>query len=225
MRLAVIVVLALVAAPALATYYVAGSMNGWDAGSAVYAMTETAPGSGVFAITLDATGRQEFKITQGDWSWNWPQSGNSWYQNAAGTITISYDSNTYADGWVTDSQRIGLSEQPGQWTAVGDWQGWDNASAATAMVEVAPGSGIYKYAQTFVPGWYQYKAVNTGAWDAIGADARSINADTYWFEATAASNYVEMYVNAFAGTIRVDITPEPASLLSLGLLALVLRRR
>ena len=215
-ELLIVLAIAVMAAPAAGDYYIAGDFNGWNPSG--NAMTDM--GGGIWSATLQLgpNERHEFKVTIGDWSENWPWSGNSWfYTDAAGVVTITYDTNTYADGWVKDSKRIGVNVDPGTWTAVGDWQGWNNANPATAMA--ASGGGIYEYEQALAPGWYQYKAVKTGSWDAIGADARSVNADTLWFEATADKPLAHFFVNAVNGTIKVETTaiPEPSSLLALAM--------
>lgn len=139
----IIAVSAALVLPALAqsgTYYVAGDFNGWNAAGNV--MTQISPG--IWQATLNmSTGRHEFKITEGDWSWNIPGTGNSWlYTDGSGNVTVTYDVNTYADGWSSTSGRIGVNVDPGTWTAVGDWQGWNNANPATAMT--ALGGGIYE---------------------------------------------------------------------------------
>ncbi len=93
----------------------------------------------------------------------------------------------------------------------------------------AQGVGIYKYQQTLAPGSYYWKAVNTGTWDAIGADFRSINADNQGFEVTAASPTAIFTLDALNGRIGVEVVPEPSSLLALagGLVGIggVIRRR
>ncbi|NIV33271.1 MAG: hypothetical protein GWN58_28640, partial [Anaerolineae bacterium] len=54
---------------------------------------------------------------------------------------------------------------------------WDNADPATVMT--ALGGGAYELVTDIAsPGAYQFKAVETGSWDAIGADGRSVNANT-----------------------------------------------
>ena len=215
--LLVIAALAVIVSPAGADYYVAGDFNGWNASGNVL----TDLGGGIWQASMNmGAGRHEFKITIGDWSQNWPGSGNSWtYTDADGNVTVTFDSNA--------PMAIGVDVDPGAWTAVGDWQGWNNADAATAMA--AQGGGIYKYQQSLAPGWYQWKAVNTGSWDAIGADSRSINADTQWFEVTAANPTAIFTLDALNGRIGVEVVPEPSSLLALagGLLGLggLLRRR
>ena len=197
--------------------YVAGDFNGWNATGNV--MTETSLGSGIWQVTLNmSAGRHEFKVTEGDWSWNVP-GANSWlYTDGSGNVTVTYDSNTYADGWSSASGRIGVSVDPGTWTAVGDWQGWNNANLATAMT--AQGGGIYELQYAIgSAGTYQYKAVDTGSWDAIGSDARSINAGTLGFTTTDANQLVDFYVDALNGTIKADVVsvPEPSTLAICGL--------
>src|ERR1017187_3561176 len=104
---AVAVTVAALAAPP--PYYVAGDFNGWNAAGNL--MTDM--GGGIYqpTITGPTPGRHEFKITEGDWSWNTPTSGNSWlYTDASGNVTITHDSNTYSDGWSSSSGRIRSEE-------------------------------------------------------------------------------------------------------------------
>lgn len=207
-------------------FHVGGSFNGWDPNGPM--MTETFGGSGIYEVSLSgmaASSRQEFKVTDGTWGWTFPGSGNSWFTtDGSGTIRLTYDLNTYADGWVNTTQRIGVSNWVSTWTAVGDFQGWNNANATTAMT--AMGGGIFKYtAAGLANGTYQYKAVNTGTWDAIGGDARGVNADTISFTIDGANPTMELFVNAANGTIRANPVPEPASMAALALGAAALLRR
>src|SRR5512137_535670 len=115
------IVLAIVASMALAvpaqaavpvpgsTLYIAGDFNGWNA--AVHLMTETSPGIWQVNLSLNP-GRHEFKVVDTTlFNPNWmPDGGNSWlYTDGSGHITISYDANTYSDGWRGDGGRLGLS--------------------------------------------------------------------------------------------------------------------
>jgi hypothetical protein len=233
-----IIVAAIVAAVAIASpamaytpTYIAGDFQGWNPASTV--MTETSPGSGIWQISLSgiSAGRHEFKFTDGTWS-NTTPGPNSWMVvDGSGNVTVTFDTTTYADGWSSSVDRIGLSASadPGTWTAVGDWQGWNNANAGTAMTSL--GSGIYELDTTIATaGSYQYKAVDTGSWDAIGSDFRDVNANTLLFTTTDANQEVKFYVNALAGDVKVDVIaiPEPSTLalLGFGLIgALALRRR
>lgn len=217
-------------------YYITGNdpiLGGaslWD--PAANLMTDM--GSGIYQSSfsgLTPGSLYEFKVTQGDWNWSAPGSGNSWFlADGSGDITITYDSNTYADGWSSASGRIGVSTDQGTWTAVGDWQStaWVNNDPTTVMT--AMGGGIYKLEYTIAsPGSYQFKAVDTGTWNAIGADARSVNADNLAFTTTGADQVMDFYVNALNGTIKATVVPEPVSMAFFGFFGLTsllaLRRR
>jgi hypothetical protein len=209
------------AAPAAPSFYLAGDWNGWNATGTL--MTDL--GGGLWQANLTGLpGRHEFKVTGGDWSQNWPGSGNSWLlADPFGNVTVTFNANSFTDGWRGDWGRIGLNVDPGNWTAVGDWQGWNNLGNAMTPV----GGGIYSFQQALAPGWYQWKAVVTGTWDGIGDDFRGVNANTTWFEITAANPVALFEVNAFAGTTRVSVVPEPAitALLLLGLVGVPMYRR
>lgn len=212
------------------SYFIAGDFNGWNA--AGNAMTETSLGSGVWQVTLNmSTGRHEFKVTQGSWGTDVPTTGNSWlYTDGSGNVTLTFDANTHADSWAPAGGRIGVNVDPGAWTAVGDWQGWVNNNVATAMTSI--GGGVYELSYLIgTAGSYSYKAVNTGTWDAIGSDSRSVNANNLGFTTTDANQTVNFYVNALSGAIKVEVmpVPEPSTLALCGLSGLatlfVIRRR
>jgi hypothetical protein len=219
------------AAPAMAQTYPLWVANDttWAPNGNVMA---GAPGGLWSANLVLPVGRHEFKITEGDWNWSVP-GPNSWlYTDGGGNVTVTYDQNVYADGWSPSTGRIGVSVDLGTWTAVGDWQSqvspgnWNNAEPLTAMLSL--GGGVYEYSATLTPGTYQFKAVNTGSWDAIGTDSRNVNAGTLLFTTTVADPQANMYVNALNGTIKVDVIPEPTTLalVGFGLLgALAIRRR
>jgi len=183
--------------------YIAGDFNAWDAMGNV--MTETSSGIWQADLTGLSVGRHEFKITQGDWDWNYP-GPNSWLYTPDGNISITYDLNTYADGWSSTSQRIGLNFDPGSWTAAGDFQGWNNAENNM----VAQGGGIY-LCQVTTPGSWSWKAVVTGSWDSVSWDNRSTGTANWDFTVNAGET-ANLYVDAFAGVARVDVVPEPSAL-------------
>jgi hypothetical protein len=216
------VVLALTVCSAFAQYYIAADFNGWNTTGNL--MTDM--GGGIWKLDLSAVGgRHEFKVTLGDWANSWPGSGNSWFfGDASGNMTITFNANDLQDGWRGNWGRLSTSTDPGTWTAVGDWNNWNNAG--NSMVSL--GGGVYQYQQQLSPGWYQWKAVVSGSWDAIGDDFRGVNANTTWFEVTAENPIAVFEVNAFSGTERVYLAavPEPATLsLATCALALFLRLR
>lgn len=210
----------------IATPFVTGDFQGWN--PSANAMTPL--GGGLWSSTftgLAPNSRHEWKVTDGTWGTTVP-GANSWlFADGSGNITITYDGNTYADGWSASTDRLGLSTDPGAWTAVGDWQGWNNANPGTAMN--ALGGGIYQLSVTLAPGTYQGKAVVSGSWDSISLDTRSINTANWGFTTDAINNTVIFRVDALKGISQVVVTavPEPATfaLAGCGLAGLLLFRR
>ncbi len=194
---------------AAAPYYIAGDFNGWTPNGAL--MAETSAGSGIWQATVQAApGRHEFKITEGDWAWSYP-GPNSWlYAPTSGVVTVTFDVNTYSDGWLGNSQRIGLNADPGSWTVAGDFEGWNNAAANMTAV----GGGIYEYQTVLTPGTHSWKAVVTGSWDSISLDNRSVGTANYDFTVAAGSELCTFWVDAYRGVVKLDMTavPEPSSL-------------
>ena len=211
----------------IATPHIAGDMNGWDHSGV---MTETALGSDIWEISytdLTPNTRLGFKVTDGTWDNSVP-GPNSWlYTDGAGAITITYDGNTYADGWSPNIDRIGLSTDGngGGWTVAGDFQGWNNANPATAMTPM--GGGIYTFATVLVPGTYYGKAVVSGTWDSISWDGRSENTANNEFTTDAVNDTVVFTVDSYAGISKVQVIPEPTSmaLIVVGTLGAVISRR
>ncbi len=237
-KLATVLLIVLLASPAvgqtITTPHVTGTLQSpsqWD--PAADPMVETAPGSLIWELSftgLTPGNREEYKITDGTWGNTLPLPGNSWlYADGAGDVTITYDANTYADGWSPDFDRFGLNTDVGAWTAVGSWQSqvgggdWDNANPFTAM---APqGGGIYMMEAVLTPGNYDWKAVATGSWDAISWDARSVNSANWSFTTDAVNDTARFWVDSFTGTAKLEVVPEPTTLVLLGIGGMVLLRR
>jgi len=203
------------------TPHVVGAYNGWTNPDAGAAMVETASGSDIWTYTisgLTSGEHQEFKVVNGTGAWSpTVPSANSWYDaDASGDVIITYDGNTYSDGWAPSADRIGVNTEPGAWTAVGDSIGWDNANIAATMTPL--GGGIYSFTQLDVAdGTYYGKATTTGSWNAIGADSRSIDAGNIEYTTLGSQNDVIWTVDAYAGTAKIEVIPEPATLGLIGL--------
>ena len=194
-----------------AQYYVAGDFNGWNVTGNV--MTQITAGVWQAALTNLPVGYHKFKITDGT---NWYPLYDLWLDtDPSGNVTVTYNLNTVSDGWYGTVGRVGENVDPGTWTAVGDWQGWNTTNPATAMTSL--GGGIYRLSTNLPPGTYAYQAVITGTltgsltnWYAIGADYRSVGANSLFFtNASAGPVAYDLYVNALAGVITVS-NPPPA---------------
>jgi len=217
--LVVLAVLGLVV-PVNAAYYVAGDFNGWNAAGNV--MTDNMDGTHSVSLSNIGAGRHEFKVTQGDWSWNYP-GPNSWlFTDASGNVTITFNTNTVSDGWNPAQYRIGLNTDPGTWTVAGSFQGWNNANPATAMT--AQGGGVYMLSQTLAAGEHWFKPVVTGSWDSISDDGRNVNTNNMYLNLASAS-VVNIYVDALIGKVKAEVVPEPATMALFAIGSLFLARR
>jgi glycosidase len=195
------------------SWYVRGEFNGWGTDDPMVddgTHGDAATGDGIYTalVTVATAGRYEFQVASEDGSVGHPASGNSWLETTVDgeEVTITFDTNTYDDGWEPTTDIIGVSTEPGTWTAVGDWQDWDTADPATTMP--ALGGGIYELTAAIAsPGPHEYKAVRTGSWDAVGADGRSINANTATFDTVEPDQNVTFLLDALAGRVHVAVEP------------------
>lgn len=145
---------------------------------------------------------QEFKITDGTWDWYYPEQ-NSWCNaDAEGKFTVIFNTHNITDGWKPERNRLSLSVDPGAWTIAGSFNGWNNADPATQMTHI--GGGIYRLSLTLSPGIYDFRPVVTGTWDSFGWEGRSINPAIMSVESTPGFNVINIFINAFAGSVLVD---------------------
>jgi hypothetical protein len=201
--------------------YITGDNFSWDPASTL--MNDLGGGLFDYTITGLAAGQyQQFKVTDGTWDVTAP-SANSWYSaDASGEVAITFNTNVVSDGWLPEQFRVGVSTEPGSWSLVGDFNGWNNNDPAQAMTDLT--GGIYAITQIMPAGNWNLKPVVTGSWDGIGTDSRSIDAWNYNL-VLASPTEVTVSVDAFAGTMKVDVVPEPATMALLGLGALLIRRK
>ena len=233
--LSIAVAVAVLATPAFGQVWIigpatngSGGGGGWDMPADLIALTETDPNSGLYEYSdwdefLFPLG--EFAYNQNDFEWNkFIESGNQWVNIAIGELTtVTFDTNTYDDGWMPEQYRVSTSRPATTWTAVGTFQqflnggsNWINDEPATMMTETSPGSGIYELSFTGIPeGTYEYKAVVTGSWNAIGTDSVSVNANTAFMLVTSEADQITLSVDAVNGLLKYQIDANPVAVADL----------
>jgi glycosidase len=93
---------------------------------------------------------------------------------------------------------------PTSFTAVGDFQGWNNADPNTMLLYM--GNGIYRLAYDITtPGNYIGKITSTGTWRSFGADGRSVNAANVNFSTTTANQTVIFLLDTNLGRIWIGV--------------------
>ncbi|HQE92394.1 MAG TPA: alpha-amylase family glycosyl hydrolase [Anaerolineae bacterium] len=204
------------AAPAAPSRWcVAGSFQGWNnASTPLYddgTHGDVIPEDGIFSLdyTVAAADRYEWKVVKcGDWGTTHPAQ-NAWFNTAAASqkVKFTFDTNDHSGdaGWdLLPAQNIVnvVDTLPISFTAVGDFQGWNNANSATAMTYV--GSGIYYLAYSIAtPGDYNGKVVATGTWDGFGADGRSTDAANIAFTTATVNETVIFLLDTNTGRMLI----------------------
>ena len=193
-----------------ATWCIAGAFNGWNNSSTPLFDDGThgdlLGGDGVFSVdfTIPTAGRNEWKAVKcGDWGVTFPAQ-NSWVVTTTTNQVVKFtlDTNNHA----ADAGLKLLPAQnivnawgdtlPTSFTAVGDFQGWNNSNPATLMVNAGMGYQTLQYAFAS-PGKYIGKITTTGAWDAFGADGRSADAANVNINVAYAGDVVQFFLDSF----------------------------
>jgi glycosidase len=202
----------------IGSWYAAGDFNGWVAdGNQLYddgTNGDLLGGDGVFTadITIPLANRYEFKVTNGTWTESYP-AVNSWLNTTEDNqvVKVSFDTNDHsADAglaMVPTTNIIHAWDSSNSFTAVGDFQEWNNADPNTALGMDGRGLYVLNY-PIATAGPHNFKIVSTGTWDAIGLDNRSVNANNIPFETYTDEDVVWFYLDYRTG--RVGAFPPPA---------------
>lgn len=149
-------------------------------------------------------------VTCGDWSTTYPPGNNSFFwANLGDTVKFTHDTNSYGDG-AYPAQNIhnitGDIVPAAGFTAVGDWQGWNNSDPATALTDM--GGGIWEYTATIaVPAGYIGKVSITGhpSWHGFDANGRHLGTpDNISFTTTTPNEDVLFHLNLNTGRLRIQ---------------------
>ncbi len=200
------------------TFYAPGESNGWDTSTLMADQLDGTYHYDIIGFADPSPAEALFDIlaVEGDWNSKVHAAGNQWLiLDPNGDNTLILDTNTYADGWSPDTNRVMVAYEPStSWTAVGNWQSqvggsdWDNANPNTAMTPA--GGDTYSFQAVLAEGGYEYKAVVTGTWNGIGTNSRNVNADSLSFNVPAEGATAVMWVDVIDGAIRVDVLPHAA---------------
>lgn len=160
----------------------------------------------------------EWKVfTCGNWDPSYPPGNNSFFRaNIGDTVTFTLDTNSYADG-AYPAQNIhnvtGDIVPAVGFTAVGDWQGWNNSNPVTALTDM--GGGIWEYTATVADtGPHLGKVSITGSapnWHGYDANGRHFNTpDNINFSTSVADEQVLFQLDLNTGRLLVETQSPPA---------------
>jgi len=218
--LALAVVLALATTAFGDQFYVKGAWNGWGLDDP---MTFVAGVEHVATVTgLTPDDRPEYKCADEGWTKEAPGSNGQFIVPASGEMTFHfYDQDSWSDGWEPSAKyRVGYDD-PGNitWAVIGAMTSWSD------VVMDDLGGGLWKKEMTLNAGNYNFKFRKEGDWDiSIGDDFGDAAGDN-WINVINDNELWAFELDLPGGRWRAYYVPEPASLLLLGLGALVLRRR
>lgn len=222
--LAIVVALGLLAAGAQAeTWYARGGFNNWDTSAP---MTDNLDGT--FTANIDISSqtpgtRYEFKVANADWSVSYPGSSNVLATYATGrpmNLDVFFEPlpDDLGEGWLPETNRVGYSPGGNPWKLVGDFSGW----APIDMTDL--GNDFWTVDTTVPAGTSGFKFRGTDDWEiSIGADFGKWAGNASMTVATGGLYRFELDLPH--GRYRAFPIPEPASLLGLALLGMLIRRR
>ncbi len=190
-----------------------GLPNDWNNGDAGSDMADPDL-DGVYELTLTAVapfsgaGYQVVGVS-GSWSPQFPGDSNIPIAfNPGDQVTFYLDTNPMAD-WMPETNAVSdnyLAANTHTWAAVGGWQGWDPANAATQLTDM--GGGVHYLSVPFTGdmlGAHEVKFAADGGWGLqCGPNGYGSNSATAAFEVTA-EVYVEFWFHV-SGRIKVVVT-------------------
>ncbi len=203
-------------------YYVRGDFNGWGLDNQM-----TDDGDDSYSATIDMSGQTagdsfQFKLASEDWSVNGPPQ-NAQLRYVDGSITFHFYPNQTDDGWLPpiawSPHRVGWDPTTG-FDIMGDMNGWDEGNPLRMVDE---GNGLFSY-EMVVDGVKQFKFRATDDWGINIGSTFEWNANNVEYDFGTGGLY-RFELDVPHGRYRVLLVPEPASLLGLGLLGLLIRRR
>lgn len=197
---------------------VAGAFQGWNNASDPMNDDGTGgdliAGDGVYSLeyTVATADRHEWKVVEcGNWG-NTHPAQNSWIFTSAANQVVRFtlDTNDHSGDAGAPAAPASFivnanDDLVASFTAVGDWQGWDNGNPATLMTDM--GHGIYRLAYAVgTAGAHQAKIVQTGSWgEQFVADGRAVDGTPIDFTTSVANELTIFLLDTNTG--RVTVVP------------------
>ncbi len=199
---------------------VAGSFQGWDNSSTPLYDDGThgdlLGGDNIYSLdyTIPNTGRYEFKAVKcGDWGTTFPPNNAWFFTNSPNqTVKLTLDTNDHKldQSWPLypsiNIVNVWNDALPDSFTAVGDFQGWNNADPTTQLINLGYGLQVVNYTISN-PGLYQGKVVSTGSWDnQFDLFGRNKDSQTIFFNVYKAGDVAQFLLDTHQGRLAV-LTP------------------
>ena len=192
------------------TYFVAGTMNGWNAKDAAFAMTEA---DGIYSITfVVAAGEHALKVTDGTWDNSWGGNGADgnyvFTTTDEGDVTVTFDGTTVTvtGQYVVEEEKTELVINSVH--AVGA-PGLTGADWDPTANEMTGADGIYTITfENIAAGTYEFKFAANGTWDINWASGIAMESGTVydaWFNAMGNSS-VTIPADGATVTLTLDLT-------------------
>ncbi len=205
--------------PEMTDWCMAGSFQDWNNASdplndsGVSGDVVAADGVASLAYTVATAGRHEFKVVEcGNWGNAYP-SQNAWFYTTSPNqvVRFTFDENDHSGDAgaaavpMTNIVNVSGDDVPLNFTAVGDWQDWNNSDPNTAMVPL--GHGYFRLLfNVAAAGAHQAKIVQTGSWsEQFVSDGRAIDGGVINFTTTGVNEPVVFLLDSRSG--RVTIIP------------------
>lgn len=173
-----------------------------------------AAGDGIFAgtvVTSELGGRHEFKIALADWSESHFPHCNLWVHTSGpgDAVLFTFDSNTYADGWLPASNIVWTDHYAPPGTTFEVIGGAPETGSWGSGVPATLAGGIWSKLVTIgAPGSYEAKFRATGTWDIMNLGNEGAGAPcggNLAYTTTVANQDVLFEFNTATGRTRVTV--------------------
>ena len=193
-----------------ATYYVAGTVNGWNEKDAAFVMNEA---EGIYTLSFSvAAGDHAIKVTDGTWTNSWggdgPDGNYVFTTSAEGDVTVTFDgiTVTVTGDYIVEKEKEELVINSVHVVGAPGLTGadWDLTANEMSLVE-----GFYVITfENVAAGTYEFKFAANGTWDINWASGVAMESETVydaWFNAMGNSSVV-IPADGASVTLMLDLT-------------------